>query len=144
MNLSKILADEKVGLQIAPLIDVVFLLLTYFMLTAALVKKEADIAFLLPAKVTQSNPIDLPIEVIIEIVPNGDVMVEGMVYRSADRELNRLVTRLAQLRQAASSSSSPLVITITPNRAVLHHRIVEVMSACAGAEVKNISFNLNT
>ena len=144
MNLQNILKDEKVGLQIAPLIDVVFLLLIYFMVTASLVKKEADIAFLLPAQVTQSDPIDLPIEVIIEIMPNGNVVVEGLVYRSADRELNRLATKLAQLSQAAGSSGSSLVITSTPNKVVLHHRIVEVMNACALAEVKNISFNLNT
>ena len=144
MNLQKILEDEKVGLQIAPLIDVVFLLLIYFMVTAALKKKEGDIAFLLPAQVTQSDPIDLPIEVIIEIVSGGDVVVEGMVYRSADRMLNSLATRLVQLRQAAGSSGSPLVITIAPNPAVLHHRIVEVMNACAEAEVKNISFSFNT
>lgn len=143
MNLQK-LPEEKVALQIAPLIDVVFLLLIYFMVTASLVKKEADIAFLLPAQVTQSDPIDLPIEVIIEIAPNGNVVVEGTVYSSADRELTDLATRLAQLRQAAGSSGSPLAITITPNRDVRQRRIVDVMDACALAEVKNISFNLNT
>jgi biopolymer transport protein ExbD len=144
MNLQKIFKEERVELQIAPLIDVVFLLLIYFMVTASLVKKEADIAFLLPAAVTQSDPIDLPIEVVIEIAAGGDVVVEGMVFGHADRELNTLATRLVQLRQAAESSGSPLVITITPNDAVLHHRIVEVMNACAVAEVKNISFSLNT
>lgn len=143
MNLQK-LPEEKVALQIAPLIDVVFLLLIYFMVTASLVKKEADIAFLLPAQVTQSDSIDLPIEVIIEIAPNGNVMVEGTIYNRADHDLNDLSTRLAQLRLAADSSGSPLAITITPNRNVLQGRIVEVMDACALAEVKNISFNLNT
>ena len=77
MNLQKILTDEKVELQIAPLIDVVFLLLIYFMVTASLVKKEADISFMLPAKVDQSESIEMPIEVSIEIVPDGDVVVEG-------------------------------------------------------------------
>lgn len=144
MNLQKILKEERVELQIAPLIDVVFLLLIYFMVTASLVKKEADIAFLLPAAVTQSDPIDLPIEVVIEIAASGDVVVEGMVFGHADRVLNTLATRLVQLRQAAESSGSPLVITITPNDEVLHHRIVEVMNACAVAEIKNISFSLNT
>jgi len=144
MNLQKILEEEKVGLQIAPLIDVVFLLLIYFMVTAALVKKEADIAFMLPAQVTQTDPIDLPIEVIIEIMPSGDVIVEGMIFKRADRELNRLATRLVQLRQAAGSSGSPMVVTINPNKATLHHRIVEVMNACAAAKLKNISFDINS
>ncbi len=144
MDLRKVLDDEKVSLQIAPLIDVVFLLLVYFMVTASLVKKEADIAFMLPAQVSQSEPISLPIEVIINIEPGGDVVVEGMLFSRADRELMGLASQLLQLRAAAQSSGSPLVITIAPKDAVMHHRIVEVMNACAMADVKNISFNLGT
>ena len=48
MNLSRHTEDAKMELQIAPLIDVVFLLLIYFMVTASLIKKEADISFILP------------------------------------------------------------------------------------------------
>jgi biopolymer transport protein ExbD len=144
MDLRKLLDDDKVSLQMAPLIDVVFLLLVYFMVTASLVKKEADIAFLLPAQVSQSEPISLPIEVIINIESGGAVVVEGIQFSSADRELMGLASQLQQLRAAAQSSGSPLVITISPKDAVMHHRIVEVMNACAMAEVKNISFNLGT
>ena len=44
MNFMKHVEDVKLELQIAPLIDVVFLLLIYFMVTAALIKKEGDIS----------------------------------------------------------------------------------------------------
>ena len=71
MNLNKKRkAEENVELQIAPLIDVVFLLLIYFMVTASLIKKEGDIFFVLPATVAQDEMIDLPVEVIIEIHEN--------------------------------------------------------------------------
>jgi biopolymer transport protein ExbD len=144
MDLRKILTDDKVGLQIAPLIDVVFLLLVYFMVTASLVKKEADMSFLIPAQITPATPVDLPIEVVIEISLGGDVVAEGMSFRSADRNLNSLATLLARLRQAADNSGSVMVVTIVPSDEVPHHRIVEVMNACATANVKNISFNLGT
>ncbi|MGE4488810.1 MAG: ExbD/TolR family protein [Kiritimatiellales bacterium] len=143
MNLQKILKDDKVELQIAPLIDVVFLLLIYFMVTASLVKKEADISFMLPARVDQSESIDLPIEVLIEIAPQGDVVVEGMIFKSDDRDLDTLATHLAELREAADSSGSELIVNIMPDDAVLHKRIVAVMNACAAARVKNTSFSMS-
>ena len=143
MNLQKILKEEKVELQIAPLIDVVFLLLIYFMVTASLIKKEADISFMLPAKVDQSESIDMPIEVSIEIVLGGDVVVEGMIFNSDDRELNTLILRLIEFREAADSSGSELIVNIMPDNDSLHGRIIDVMSACAAANVKNTSFSMS-
>ena len=40
MNLSSAYEDAKLDLQVAPLIDVVFLLLIYFMVTSSLIKKR--------------------------------------------------------------------------------------------------------
>lgn len=143
MNLQKIVKNEKVELQIAPLIDVVFLLLIYFMVTASLVKKEADISFMLPARVEQTEVIELPIEVTIEIAPEGDVAVEGMIFPRDDHALNTLVLRLLELREAAESSASELIVNILPSDDVLHGRIIDVMSACAAAGVKNTSFSMS-
>jgi biopolymer transport protein ExbD len=143
MNLQKILNDDRVELQIAPLIDVVFLLLIYFMVTASLVKKEADISFMLPARVDQAESIEMPIEVAIEIAPEGDVVVEGMIFPRDDRDLDSLITRLMEFREAAESSGSELIVNIFPAEEVLHGRIVEVMSACAAAEVRNTSFSMS-
>ncbi|MBL7016531.1 MAG: biopolymer transporter ExbD [Kiritimatiellales bacterium] len=142
MDLTKTVPEEKVELQIAPLIDVVFLLLIYFMVTTALIKKEADISFMLPASVDQVEPIDLPIEVTIEIDPAGDVMIEGVLFPSSDRELLTLATRLTEFRQSAESAGSELIVNILPNDSVPHRRIVDVMNACAIANVKNTSFTM--
>ena len=70
--------DTKMELQIAPLIDVVFLLLIYFMVTASLIKKEGDISFILPAKVDGMPPEELPIEAQIFISAEGMVAVDGL------------------------------------------------------------------
>lgn len=143
MNLQNIITDEKVELQIAPLIDVVFLLLIYFMVTASLIKKEGDISFMLPAQMDQSEPIDMPIEVTIEIAESSDVVVEGMVFDRNDRELDTLISRLVEFREAAESSGSELIVNIMPHDDVLHSRIINVMNACAVAKVKNASFSMS-
>ena len=142
MNLSKNkAADAKVELQIAPLIDVVFLLLIYFMVTASLIKKEADIKFVLPASVPPKDMVELPVEALILIAEDGTVELDGMQFVPEDSILDDLIIQIAGLKEIASSqTSSPLSVTITPSRETLHLRIVDVMDACAAAGVKNLSF----
>ncbi|MBN2163301.1 MAG: biopolymer transporter ExbD [Pontiellaceae bacterium] len=142
MKLLDDMMNKKAELQIAPLIDVVFLLLIYFMVTASLVKKEADLSFMLPAKV-DSEPITLPIEVLIEVNELGDVMMDGMLFGQDSRNLDDLIGQLKSLNAAAKASSSELIVNILPADDALHGRIVDVMDACAAADVKNMSFSMN-
>lgn len=141
MNFQKHVEEAKLELQIAPLIDVVFLLLIYFMVTAALIKKEGDISFMLPANVPLSDVIDIPVEVLIEVSSDGAVMVEGMRFSPADRNLEDLVSQLRGLQAIAKSQNSPFFVNILPNQDSLHARIIDVMDACAAAGVKNLSFS---
>lgn len=50
MNLSGAYEDAKMELQISPLIDVVFLLLIYFIVSAKILQPEGDIPFQLQHK----------------------------------------------------------------------------------------------
>ncbi|MCF7816441.1 MAG: biopolymer transporter ExbD [Kiritimatiellales bacterium] len=136
------LMNKKAELQIAPLIDVVFLLLIYFMVTASLIKKEADLSFMLPAQVQSTEPITLPIEVLIEVSAEGDISIEGMTFGKDENNLDDLISQLVTLKQAADSSASELIVNIMPNDKALHGRIVKVMDACAAADVKNLSFSM--
>jgi len=141
VNFQKHVEETKLELQIAPLIDVVFLLLIYFMVTAALIKKEGDISFMLPANVAPSNMIDIPVEVLIEITADGAVQVEGMRFSAADQNLSALVSQLRGLQAIANAQQSPFFVNILPNQDSLHHRIIDVMDACAAAGVKSLSFS---
>jgi biopolymer transport protein ExbD len=141
MNLSKQYEDVKLELQVAPLIDVVFLLLIYFMVTAALIKKEADISFMLPAEAEPSKAFDMPVEALIEIDIDGTVQTEEIRFSPDDRELDGLVTQIAGLRRIAESQSAPFFVNILPHEDALHRRIIDVMDACAVAGVTNLMFN---
>ena len=77
-----------------------------------------------------------------EKLVEGDVIVEGMIFPSSNRELLTLATRLTELRQAADSSGSELIVNIMPDDEVLHGRIIDVMNACAIAQVQNTSFTM--
>ena len=131
-------------LQIAPLIDVVFLLLIYFMVTASLIKKEGDISFVLPANVPPSQMVDIPLEALIMIAEDGTVELDGMQFAPEDLRLDELVYQVNGLKQIAESQRSPFSVTLTPSASTLHIRIVDVMDACAAAGVKNLSFGKAT
>lgn len=141
MNLSQHYEDAKLELQIAPLIDVVFLLLIYFMVTASLIKKEADIGFMLPANVAVEDMQEIPVEVLIEITSDGTVQVEGMRFSYDDRELTDLVTQVAGLKAIAQAQNSPFFVNVLPHEDALHRRIIDVMDACAAAGVNSLTFS---
>ena len=142
MKLLEDLTNKKAELLITPLIDVVFLLLIYFMVTASLIKKEADLSFMLPAKVDTADPLSLPIEVLIEVTESGDIVINGMVFGKESNNLDDLIGQLVTLKEAADSSSSELIVNILPDDKAVHGRIVKVMDACAAANVKNMSFSM--
>lgn len=127
-------------LQIAPLIDVVFLLLIYFMVTASLIKKEGDISFILPASVPPTKIIDIPVEALIFLAEDGTVELDGLRFPPEDLLLDELSIQVGGLREIAESQESPFSVTVTPHAGVFHDRIIDVMDACSAAGVKNLSF----
>jgi biopolymer transport protein ExbD len=140
MNLSEQYEDAKLELNISSLIDVVFLLLIYFIVTARIIKKEGDIPFMLPADVPTVEMMDIPVEARIRINPDDTVTLEGMSFSAADRKLDGLVTQIVGLRKMAEAQRSPFFVTLDPTEETKHRRIIDVMDACATAKVKNLTF----
>ncbi len=123
------------------LIDVVFLLLIYFMVTAALIKKEGDISFILPVDIEKIEMPEIPVEVLVEVLADGTVEVEGMRFAYDDRILDGLVVQIAGLKEIAAAQNSPFFVNILPHQESIHRRIIDVMDACAAAKVKTLSFS---
>lgn len=135
--------EEKGGVPIAPMIDVVFLLLIYFMVSSTLERQEADLLFQLPGSVEQSEPLDLPDEQIIEIREDGQVIVNEYPYDSPDsRRLIELAQMLTRFRETAAANKVEAIVTIAPEDTVSHERIVKVMDACSIAEIEAVNFAL--
>jgi biopolymer transport protein ExbD len=136
-------AEEKGGVPIAPMIDVVFLLLIYFMVSSTLEQQEADLSFQLPGTVEQTEPLDLPDEQIIEIRPDGQVVVNDYPYdQPSAARLNELASMLTRFREASSANKVEAIVTIAPADSVTHAQIVKVMDACSIAEIEAVNFAL--
>jgi len=130
-----------VEMQMGPMIDMVFLLLVFFMVTARPIPQESDISLGLPGSVTQDEPVDLPDEQRIIITEGGAVVLNELELGAAgDQGLVELVKTLSRFKQAADANRSEALVTLDPDDAVPHQRVVDVLNACAKAGVHGVSF----
>ena len=133
--------DPKAEIAMTPLIDCVFLLLVFFMVSASINKSEADISFSLPGTASQSDAVEMPDEQIIQITEGGNVFLNDLEYDAAgDSEMPELVKTLVLFRQTAEANHVPAMITIAPEDAVTQQRVVDVLNACTAAKIANVTF----
>lgn len=134
---------DKPQIAIAPLIDAVFLLLIYFMVTSSLERQEADLSFQLPGTVEQDEPLDLPDEQIIEIRADGQVVVNEFSYDSpAALRLRELQAMLTRFREASEANRTTAQVTIAPAPEARHEMIIRVMDAISAAGISGVNFAL--
>lgn len=132
---------QTVEMQMGPMIDMVFLLLVFFMVTARPVKQESDISLALPGTVAQETSVDLPDEQRIVITPNGDIALnELLVGGPDDQELPQLLKTLIRFKEASDANKSEALITIDASDTATHQRIVDVLNVCAKANITNVTF----
>jgi len=126
------------GFQIAPMVDVVFVLLLFFMASAGSQIVEKELSINLPAgKSSGSGPITTPI--IIEISPDGTVSMNSTVY---GLPANKNLLELKEwLRTTLGDFGSEDPVIIRPSPDTLQERIIDVLNACAAGKVKNLTFS---
>ena len=136
-------ALEEVNVNPTPLIDVVFLLLIYFMVTSSLKKSESDLGITLPGTVQQSGPVEMPDEQIIEVLTDGSVVLNDTVYGAdGSKEMPALLLKLMRFKDACDAAKIKAMITIQAEDTAKHERVMDVMNACAAAEIRNITFGM--
>ena len=128
-------------MQMGPMIDMVFLLLVFFMVSAKPIKQESDINIGLPGTVAQEEALEIPDEQRIQIQPNGQVVLNDQPMDSpASAEMPALLSTLKRFKESADSNKTEALITIDADDAANHERIVQVLNACAQAKITGVTF----
>jgi biopolymer transport protein ExbD len=132
---------QTVEMQMGPMIDMVFLLLVFFMVTAKPIKQESDIDIGLPGTVAQEESVDIPDEQKIVIEPSGQVVLNELpVDTPGSRELPTLLRTLTRFKESADANRSEALITIDAHDDALHQRIVDVLNVVAQAGITGVTF----
>ena len=130
-------SEDKV--DITPMIDVVFLLLIYFMFLP--LQQEADIGIKLPSNTPPAENLELPSEHIVEIFPNGLVLLNGAPMDNVgSRRMPRLSTTLTRLKLSSDRAGIDTVVKIQADPDSPHQRSIDVLNAAATADISKVSF----
>ena len=144
MRLKQNTSDGNVGFQIAPMIDVVFVIMLFFMVMAGAVKVESELNTTLPGSAETSNNTDFTDEVIIAIAENGQVSLnDDEMDKPDDPALPQLLGTLLRLKQASDAAKSHLTVTIASEPKAKYGRAIDVLNALAAARVDNVTFTTN-
>jgi biopolymer transport protein ExbD len=131
-----------VEMQMGPMIDMVFLLLVFFMVTAKPIKQESDISLGLPGTVSAEETVDLPDEQRIRIEDDGRIVLnDSVLAEPGDRGLDELVATLKRFKESSEANQSEALVTLDAADGTNHQRIVDVLNACARADITGVTFS---
>jgi biopolymer transport protein ExbD len=111
------------------MIDVVFLLLIFFMVATTFVDREKEMDVDLPQAESGEQPEKEQDEIVINLLADGRMMVDG-------REVTREELDPILVRAARRNAETP--VTIRGDREAVVERLVHVMDACRLAGLSNL------
>jgi len=125
----------RVGFNMTPMIDIVFLLIIFFLVSSHLAKQESQMPLPLPtAKSDQQAEDDVP-RVIVNIRESGEVLLTGQTI-----DPPQLTERLARQRIARGAEGRDLEVRIRSDRRVPYRFVAPVLRACAASGIWNVKF----
>lgn len=123
---------ELPGFQITPMLDVVFLLLCFFVTASVFSQWESQIDIQLPTADAAAAPDDrLPGEIIVNLAADGTASVN-------QRDLT--VEELGEKLRVLASSFPGQPVVIRADRETRYEAVMGVLDACAKNDVWNVSF----
>jgi len=129
------------GFQIAPMIDVVFVIMLFFMVMAGAVKVEHELKTTLPGNAETAKETEMPDEITIGVSENGTITInEDPVGQPTDKTLDNLYNEMMKMAAAAKQSKTKLLITVQAEEAAKYERVINVLDVLARAEITNVTF----
>ena len=123
--------SERTGIQLAPMIDVVFLLLIFFIVLWNYARFETEIDISVPAASAGENPERTIGEIVVNVKKEGGIIIEGT-------ERTELET-LEMFKSIVAAYPDQALILRGDKEASFDH-IVKVLNLCKEANIWNISF----
>lgn len=119
------------GFQLAPMIDVVFLLLCFFVTTQIFSQWETEIDVTLPTAESGEIPGRLPGEIILNIRADGSLVVNRQTLSA---------TELTDLLQQIVGLFPGQPVVIRADRDTAYEHVIRVLDICRRIDVWNVSF----
>jgi biopolymer transport protein ExbD len=131
MNLRSHAPLQHPGIQLAPLVDVLLLLLIFFLLTWNAARNENELDVKVP-KAASAKEKSAPVgDVVVNVKADGNVVVNRRTLTAA--ELTDLLKSLVQL-------NAEQAVIIRGDEAGAYKNIIGVLNICTEAGITNVAF----
>lgn len=135
MRVPTTIGRSDIGINLTPMIDVVFQLIIFFLVSSHLVKQEAQMALPLPvADSGQKAAEEAGKRVTLNVLSDGSLVLAGRHVVSD--ELG------PRLRDLAVRQQAPLEIRIRADRTVPYRFVEPALTACARAGLWDVKFSV--
>jgi len=134
----------NMGFQIAPMIDVVFVIMLFFMAMAGAVKVERELKQTLPGVAPQTTDApDVPDEILVGVEETGSVTLNDEELDPAtSKSMPNFVNTMKRLKQEADNRKAKVLVTIKAEEQAKYERVIDVLNAMARAQVSNVTFTV--
>ena len=130
MNFSPERSSRAPTLALTSMLDVIFLLLCFFVTVSVFSQWESEISIKLPEAKTAEAPERLPGEIIVNLAKDGSIKVNGAAMTLSD-----LQSRLARI--AKFYPGQPVIIRA--DKDTKYDYLISVIDACRAGDVWNFS-----
>lgn len=125
--------DELPALNLTPMIDVVFLLIIFFMAASKFAEVEADIDLQLPEVAAAAPMTSAPKQRTVSVEKDGQVQLDGEAVSLAE-----LTSKLA----AAQQEFAQLSVVIRGDAACAFQHVAAALSACKDANISELGITV--
>jgi biopolymer transport protein ExbD len=122
--------SKSPALALTSMLDVIFLLLCFFVTVSVFSQWESEISIRLPEAKTSEQQDRLPGEIIVNLAKDGSLRVNGTAMT-----LDDLQGRLKKIAKFYPGQS----VIIRADKETQYEQLVSVIDACRGADVWNFS-----
>ena len=131
MNFRNRYKPDPIGFQVVPMIDILFLLLCFFVTSQIYTQWETEVDITVPTAKTSQLPQRLPGEVILNVKKDGAVWVNGQHLDDA---------RLQQMMQRLTGLFPGQPIVLRADKQTAYEHVMRVLDLCRQSDIWNISF----
>jgi len=131
MNFRSRIHSEPIGLQLAPMIDVILFLLTFFLLTWNVARYETELDVRVPTAKQGVAPKRLPGEILLNVKEDGRVILNRRAV--TEKELFKI------LKEIVAQFPNQAVILRADENADYKY-VISVLDVCRAADIWNVAF----
>ena len=138
---SRYQSDGDLGFQIAPMLDVIFVIMLFFMTLAGDKKVETQLKMTLPStEQSQDSTQDTPMEESINIDDAGNITHNGDPVTAEELRKTFKSLKDQSVQEGSAQTPTPIIVTISTAPDTKWEAIATVMNAMQAAKISNVSF----